>query len=255
MVINQIARDELTLAAAPVLTHPRITLLIFTLNEAENLPYIIPRIPPIVDEIWLVDGHSTDDTVAIAKTLRRDIHVVYQDGKGKGDAIRCGIKCATGDIIVTIDADGSMDPKEIPSFVEPLLDGYDFVKGSRFLDGAGTVDMPTHRVLGNKAFVLIVNLLFGGRFTDLCYGYNAFKREAVKGFEIASDGFEIETELNIKALKAGLRVKEVPSCEAARLNGKGNLKTFSDGWRILKTILRERFFCNGCDAVVEYDSE
>ena len=253
MAVNQMARDELTLNEASVLIHPRITLLIFALNEAENLPYVIPGIPPIVDEIWLVDGHSTDGTIAVAKTLRPDIHVVYQDGEGKGDAIRCGIKCATGDIIVTIDADGSMDPNEIPRFVEPLLDGYHFVKGSRFFGGAGTADMPTHRVFGNKVFTLIVNLLFGGRFTDLCYGYNAFRREAVQKFEIASDGFEIETELNIKALKAGLRVKEVPSCEAARLNGKGHLRSMPDGWRILKTILKERFSRNGCRAVVEYE--
>lgn len=223
---------------------PKITLLILALNEADNLPYVLPRIPSIVDDVWLVDGHSTDSTVHVAKTLRPDLRIIYQEGKGKGDAIRCGVKCTTGDIIVTIDADGSMDPEEIPRFVEPLRNGCDFVKGSRFLPGASTRDMPLHRVLGNKFFVWLVNVMFGARYTDLCYGYNAFRRDAIKNVEIVSDGFEIETELNIKVVKAGLRVTEVASCEEARLNGEGNLKSFPDGLRILMTIFRERFSKN-----------
>ena len=137
-------------------------------------------------------------------------------------------------------------------FFEPLLNGHDFVKGSRFLLRGGTRDMPAHRVLGNKFFVLLVNVLFRADYTDLCYGYNAFRREAIRNIEISSDGFEIETELHIKAMRAGLRVTEVPSYESARLSGKGNLRSFSDGLRILRTIFRERFRRNGCRAVVEY---
>ena len=230
---------------------PKITLLILALNEAENLPHMLPRIPSIVDELLLVDGHSTDGTVAIAKTLRPDLRIVYQEGKGKGDAIRCGVKCATGDFIVTIDADGSMDPEEIPRFVEVLRNGCDFAKGSRFLPGAHTRDMPLHRVLGNKFFVWLVNVMFSSRYTDLCYGYNAFRRDAIKNVRIVSDGFEIETELNIKAMKVGLRVTEVASCEAARMYGEGNLKSFPDGLRIIKTIFRERFSRNGTKVVAE----
>ena len=216
--------------------YPRITLIILALNEEENLPHVLPRIPSIVDEVLLVDGHSTDNTIALAKELCPRIRIVYQGGKGKGDAIRCGIKSATGDIVVTLDADGSMAPEEIERFVEPLLKGYQFVKGSRFLPGGGTVDMEPYRHLANKAFVFLVNLLYRGRYTDLCYGYNAFWLDAFKDIEISSDGFEIETELNIKALKAKLKVAEVPSQETARLNGKSHLKSFPDGLRILKTI-------------------
>lgn len=216
--------------------YPRITLIILALNEEENLPHVLPRIPKIVDEVLLVDGHSTDNTIALAKELCPRIRIVYQAGKGKGDAIRCGIKSATGDIAVTLDADGSMAPEEIERFVEPLLKGYQFVKGSRFLPGGATYDMERYRYFANKAFIFLVNLLYRGRYTDLCYGYNAFWLNALKDVEISSDGFEIETELNIKALRAKLKVTEVPSKERARINGKSNLKSFRDGLRILKTI-------------------
>ncbi len=219
----------------------RVSVIICTLNEAKNLPYVLPKIPEWVDEILLVDGHSTDNTVEVARTLYPEIHICYQPGKGKGDAIRYGIEQASGEIIITIDGDGSMDPEEIPKFVEPLLSGYDFVKGSRFLRGGGTSDMPVHRVLGNRVFTVLTNLLYSTRYSDLAYGYNAFHKRAFKGIQLTSDGFEIETELNIKAAKAGLKVKEVPSFESERLSGKGALRSLPDGWRILKTILRERF--------------
>jgi glycosyltransferase involved in cell wall biosynthesis len=223
----------------------KVTVIIAALNEEKNLPFVLPKMPSVVDEILLVDGNSTDNTVTIAKELRPDIRVLYQEGKGKGDALRYGFKHASGDIIVTLDADGSMDPEEIPRFVDPLLDGHNYVKGSRFIKGGGSDDMPASRIFGNKVFVFLVNLLYGGRYTDLCYGYTAFSRHVFDGVEITSDGFEIETELNIKALKTNLRITEVPSYEAARLSGQGYLRSFRDGWRILKTIFQQRFSSNG----------
>jgi glycosyltransferase involved in cell wall biosynthesis len=219
---------------------PKITLLIPTLNEGENLSAILQKIPPVVDEILLVDGHSRDNTVAIAKKLCPDIRVVYQDGKGKGNALKYGINAAAGDIVITIDADGSMDPGEIPAFIAPLLEGFDYVKGSRFLPGVGTKDMPFSRIFGNRVFTIMVNVLYGAKYTDLCYGYNAFWKKVFQKDKLTSDGFEIETEMNIKVSKARFKVKEVPSFEHARVVGTGNLKTFKDGWRILKKIISER---------------
>jgi glycosyltransferase involved in cell wall biosynthesis len=219
---------------------PRVTVVIPTLNEEENLPHILPKIPATTDEILLVDGYSTDNTVELAKRLCPGIRVIYQDGKGKGNALRAGIINATGDIIVTIDADGSMDPGQIPAFIAPLLSGHAYVKGSRFLPGGGTLDMPWLRRLGNKVFTGLVNLLHGTRYTDLCYGYNAFWKKSLESVNLRSNGFEIETEMNIKAAKARLKVSEVPSFEQARLNGRGGLGTFKDGWRIFRTILSEK---------------
>jgi glycosyltransferase involved in cell wall biosynthesis len=192
-----------------------------------------------VHQVVLVDGHSTDRTAEVARTLRPDIHVVVQDGKGKGNALRTGFSEATGDIIVMLDADGSTNPDEIPAFVGMLLSGCDFVKGSRFLQGGGTTDMPFYRRLGNWAFVMLVRYLFGGQYSDLCYGYNAFWAEAVRRLDLDGDGFEIETEMNVRALRAGLKIAEIPSFEAERIHGTSNLKTIPDGWRVLRTILRE----------------
>ena len=220
---------------------PTISVIVPAMNEAQNLSHVLPRIPREVHEVILVDGHSIDDTIAVAQRLMPGIRVVQQQGRGKGAAIRTGFAAATGDIIVMIDADGSTAPEEIPAYVRALTDGADYAKGSRFLTGGGTSDMPFHRKLGNMAFVYLVRLFFGGKYTDLCYGYNAFWARVVPMLELDRDGFEIETEMNIRVLRRGLTVAEVPSFESARVYGVGRLRTIPDGWRVLKTIFRERF--------------
>jgi len=222
--------------------HARVTVVIPTLNEATNLPYVLPRLEGLAHEVVLVDGHSDDGTCEIAQMLRPDILILTQEGRGKGNALSTGFAAASGDIIVMLDADGSTDPAEIPSFVGALLAGADFAKGSRFLHGAGTTDMPFYRRLGNACFVRLVRLFFGGRYTDLCYGYNAFWADVLPALGLNGDGFEIETMMNIRALRAGLNVVEVASCEGQRVNGVGRLRTIPDGWRVLCTIFRERFY-------------
>ncbi len=218
---------------------PTVSVVIPALNEADNLRHVLPLIPDDIDEVLLVDGHSTDSTVLAACELRPDIRIVLQQGRGKGAALRSGFAAARGDIVVMLDADGSMHPGEIPAFVGALLAGADMAKGSRFLQGGGTADMPALRRAGNWGLLTLVRLLFGSRYSDLCYGYNAFWRRVLPRLELDGDGFEIETMMNIRALRAGLRVVEVPSFEARRIYGKGRLRTFPDGWRVLKTILRE----------------
>lgn len=220
-------------------TTPTVSVVIPALNEAENLPHVIPFVPDWVHEVILVDGHSTDRTVEVAQQLRPDIRIVQQVGKGKGAALRSGFAAATGQIIVMLDADGSTDPREIPAYVGALMAGADFAKGSRFLQGGGTADMSLHRRLGNLAFTIGVRILFGGTYTDLCYGYNAFWASVLPKLDLDGDGFEIETMMNVRALKSGLKVAEVPSFEAPRVYGVGRLQTFPDGWRVLKTIYKE----------------
>lgn len=222
------------------MSRPTISVIIPTLNEQDNLPHVLPKIPDAVDEVVLVDGLSTDRTIEVARELIPDVRVVMQEGRGKGAALRSGFAAAEGDIIVMLDADGSTDPGEIPTFVHALLAGADFVKGSRFLHGAGTSDMPFHRRMGNAAFVRMVRWMYGGQYTDLCYGYNAFWRRVLPVLDLDGDGFEIETMMNIRALRAGLRVVEVPSFEDRRVMGVGNLRTIPDGWRVLRTIWSER---------------
>jgi glycosyltransferase involved in cell wall biosynthesis len=221
---------------------PRVTVVIPALNEEDNLVHVLPRLPSGLHEVILVDDHCTDQTVRVARDLLPSIRIVENfKAKGKGNALQGGFAAATGDVIVMLDADGSEDPGEIPLFVGALMSGADFAKGSRFIHGGGTSDMPLLRMAGNKAFVWIVWGLYGVKFTDLCYGYNAFWTRVLPTLQIDADGFEVETMLNIRAVKAGLRIKEVPSFETERVHGIGRLVTFPDGWRVLKTIYRERF--------------
>jgi glycosyltransferase involved in cell wall biosynthesis len=172
--------------------------------------------------------------------LLPDIRIVQQVGRGKGAALRTCFAVATGDIIVMLDADGSTDPREIPAYVGALLAGADYAKGSRFAQGGGTEDMTLLRRFGNSFFVLLVRALFGEKFTDLCYGYNAFWTRFLPVLDPDADGFEIETLLNLRALRADLKIREVPSFEYNRKHGESHLKTWPDGWRVLKTIVRER---------------
>jgi glycosyltransferase involved in cell wall biosynthesis len=219
---------------------PTVTVVIPALNEAENLPFVLARLDPWIHEVLLVDGASEDNTTEIALALHPRMRILSQQDSGKGEALRTGFMAATGDIIVTLDADGSADPAEIPAFVGALCAGADFAKGSRFLQGAGTTDMPFHRKLGNACFVMLVRLLFGGKYSDLAYGYNAFWRDVLPALQLENNGFEFEILMNIRALRGRLSVVEVASFESRRMYGEAKLKTIPDGWRVLRAILKER---------------
>jgi glycosyltransferase involved in cell wall biosynthesis len=220
---------------------PSVSVVIPAKNEARNLEHVLGTIPEWVDEIVLVDGHSTDDTVAVAQKVFPAVNIVHQQGRGKGDALQAGFAAAKGDIIVMMDADGSTDGKEIPRFVAALTTGADFAKGSRFASGGGSDDITFSRHLGNKILSGLVNIFFGTRYTDLCYGYNAFWAKHLSKLDLDCAGFEIETVMNVRAAKAGLAIQEIPSYEHLRLHGMSNLKVVRDGMRIAKFILRERF--------------
>ena len=225
-----------------------------TLNEARNLPHVFARLPSDIHEVIVVDGHSVDDTPTVARQLRPDVRIVRQTRKGKGNALACGFAAATGDVIAMVDADGSADPGEIPLFVEALLDGADFAKGTRYGAGAGSSDITRLRSLGNRVLSDFVNVCYGTRYSDLCYGFNTFWRRHVTVFglnatsptprggdgRLYGDGFEVETLINIRAAAAGLVIAEVPSYEHPRIHGVSNLSAAKDGWRVLRVILRER---------------
>ena len=224
---------------------PRVTVIVPAMNEAKNLPHVAAQMPKGIDEIVFVDGNSVDDTVEVATMLWPDATVITQTRKGKGNALACGFEAATGDIIVMIDADGSTNPGEIPLFVQALVDGADFAKGSRFIAGGGSSDITKLRRLGNYGLNSLVNILFRTHFTDLCYGYNAFWRNALDVMQLPDtgiaaaqwgDGFEIEMLINVRVAAAGLGIAEVGSFEADRIHGVSNLNAFSDGMRVLRII-------------------
>ena len=240
--------------ASSNLPWPRISVVVPTLNEARNLPYVFSRLPADVHEVIVVDGHSVDDTIAVARQLRPDVRVVQQTRRGKGNALACGFEAATGDVIAMVDADGSADPSEIPRFVYALLSGADFAKGTRFAAGGGSSDITWLRRLGNRLLGAMVNFSYGTHYSDLCYGFNVFwqKYVPVLGLDITSppsprgdgrlwgDGFEIETLIHMRVADEGLCVAEVPSFEHPRIHGVSNLDAFNDGFRVLTTILVER---------------
>jgi glycosyltransferase involved in cell wall biosynthesis len=218
----------------------RVSVVIPTLNEAENLPHVFRRLPKGLHEVIVVDGHSTDDTVDVARQLRPDVRIVHQTGRGKGDALASGFSACTGDIIVMLDADGSTDAGEIPRFVAALRSGADFVKGSRFAQGGSSADITTFRRAGNLGLNIVVNALYGTKYTDLCYGYNAFWTRCLPYLRVDCSGFEVETLINVRVAKAGLVIHEVPSFEHSRIYGQSNLNPIRDGGRVLRTIALER---------------
>ena len=232
-------------------------MIVPTRNEARNLEVVLPAVAavrPAVHEVVVVDGDSKDGTVETARRVLPGVRIVRQTRKGKGNAMACGFAAATGDVLVMFDADGSADPAEIPRFVQALIDGADFAKGSRFTKGGGSDDITLLRKSGNAGLNLVANTLFGTRYTDLCYGYNAFWADILPLLELPpvdlpphpdegmywGDGFEIETVLNCRVAAAGLTISEVPSVEKERMFGETNLRTFADGTRVLRTLASER---------------
>jgi glycosyltransferase involved in cell wall biosynthesis len=235
---------------------PRVSVVVPTYNEAKNLPHVFSRLPDDLHEVIVVDGRSVDGTIEVARALRPDVRIVRQNRKGKGNALACGFEMVTGDIVVMLDADGSADPHEIPGYVDALLAGADFAKGSRFVAGGGSEDITSTRAWGNRWLNRVANVLFGTRYTDLCYGYNAFWTCCLPVLELSAvgrgttdklwgDGFEIETIINTRIAKARLAITEVPSFEARRLYGQSHLNTWRDGARVLRALAVERLSRRG----------
>jgi glycosyltransferase involved in cell wall biosynthesis len=232
---------------------PRVSVVIPTLNEARNLPRVFAALPPDTYEVIVADGHSVDDTVAVVRELRPEAHVVMQARPGRYSALASGCAAATGDVIALINADGSTDAAEIPGFVSALLAGADFAKGTRFAPGGGSEDMSRLRGFGNRVLTRLVNVLYGTRYTDLS-GFIVFwqKHLSALGLDAAAslaedsghgrgNGLEIETLISIRAAAAGLSVVEVPSLERSRMYGVSDLGALTDGLRVLRMVIRQRF--------------
>lgn len=228
--------------------NPRVSIIVPALNEARNLELILPNLPE-VHEVIVVDGGSQDGSEEVVRRVMPSAKFLQQTRRGKGNALAVGFAAVTGDVVVMFDADGSADPLEIPRYVEALVDGADFAKGSRYLPGGGSTDLTLLRSAGNKALSATANMLFGTTYTDLCYGYNAFWADIIDSLALPSvsaseaqwgDGFEIETVINTRIALNNYTVTEVPSYELDRVHGESNLRTFRDGYRVLRAIVSEK---------------
>lgn len=219
----------------------KVEVIIPTLNEEKTIGSVIEQSFFYADKVLVIDGGSGDNTVEVAKEL--GARILFQNSKGKGAALKEAFEYTNSEIIVILDGDGSMRPLEIPMFLKRIYSGADIVKGSRLIGGGGSNDLSMIRRFGNSLFIFLVNIIWKLNFTDLCYGFIAFRKDAAKKLSpiLRSKGFNIETEIIIKSKKLGLKIVEVPSLELKRLFGKSKLNAFRDGLKILLTIVREAF--------------
>lgn len=214
-----------------------VSVIIPTLNEAAAIEEVIERTRlacPPGTEIIIVDNHSSDDTVQ--RALRRGARVERQAARGKGNAMRFGAARAAGEILVFIDGDATYPPEAIPSLVKPCVENLsDIVYGSRFL-GGGRPPLPVWRCAGNRLLSMAASRLFG-KTTDLLTGFFAVRRDVFDRLTLTSCGFEIETELFIKARRSGGRMAEIP-IEFSSRKGESKLCGWRDTWRICRTMMR-----------------
>ncbi|MFF1510321.1 glycosyltransferase family 2 protein [Streptomyces sp. NPDC058326] len=205
-------------------------------DPGPTLDLLLGQVPPSVRDVVLLGGPTGDERSHAGLTVRG----LGPWDSARGDIPHAGLLAATGDLVVLMNADGSMSPHEIPHFLHYLESGYDFVKGSRFIAGGDFADYPLSRRLGHRALLRVVRRLYGQHLTDLWYGFCAFRRSFVDLLDLREDGVELGAELVTHALHYGLRVAEVPSRELPRREGPSHPRTVRDGARILGTLLDER---------------
>jgi len=209
-----------------------VCILIPTLNEAETIGEIIADFKREgFENIFVIDGNSTDSTREIAESA--GVRVEIQRGKGKGTAVRQAFELIDSEIIVMIDGDGTYSPSEVRKLLEPIYnDEADHVIGNRFAYGGAFVRL--HR-LGNWGLNRVFSIGYGIKLKDILSGYRAFTKAAVNRMALVKEGFEIEAEMAIESVKKGIRIKEVPITYKKR-KGESKLNFVRDGSRIAYTL-------------------
>lgn len=219
-----------------------VTVVIPTKNEEATIASVIDSVKPYCNEILVVDGHSTDATEKIS--VENGAKFILDSGKGKGDGIRAGIRNASGDVIVFIDADGSHDPKDIPKLVKPILNKEaDMVVGCRMTGGSDELhgDLGRFiRFMGSMIITLVINYRWNVRLTDTQNGFRAVKKDTASSVNLEENIFTIEQEMVMKFLRKGLKVVNVPAHEFARKVGISRIVIrrvwFRYGWSVIKNV-------------------
>jgi len=215
----------------------KTTLLIPTLNEIDGMRAVMPRIKrEWVDEIVVVDGGSTDGTVAYARD--NGYLVVEQKLKGLVNAYREAMPYVHGDIVVTFTPDGNSVPEKIPPLVEKMKEGYDMVIVSRYLDGAKSYDDDAVTALGNWMFTRMINVLFGAHYTDTLVGFRAWKKDLLTLADKDPELPSFEPFSAIKCAQLKLRASEIPGDEPKRIGGERKMQPLRNGWQVLMIIVR-----------------
>ncbi len=220
-----------------------VSIIIPTKDEGEGLQRILDSVKGYGQEILVVDGHSKDDTRAIAE--RNGAIYLLDHGLGRGDAVRMGIEAAKGDLLLFFDADGSHEANDIPALLAPLLeDKADMVISSRRLGGSYDLDMSFTGIIrsaGSDFLAVLVNHRFKTNYSDILYSFRAMKKTTAVGLDLRANDFCIEQEMVAKCLKKKFRLAEIPSREKARGWGKSKLKTIM-GIKFIFELLRVLYF-------------
>ena len=203
----------------------RVSICVPAKNEAATIAEILEASRVYGDEIFVVDGRSTDRTCQIAESLGVPAYV--DEGRGKGSAVREAIRRATGDILVFIDADMSFEPADIPRLVDPVASGdADYANGSRMRGGSdelhGDLDKFV-RMVGQDIITLGINYRFGVRLTDSQSGFRAVSLAKARSIRLVEDITTTEQEMIIKFLRRGYRIVEVPTHEYASRRQKSHI--------------------------------
>lgn len=215
---------------------PKVSVIIPTLNEVSTIKTVLEAIPKErIDEILVVDGHSTDGTPELVRKLGYSL--IFQPTKGFGEAFVTGVEKVKGDIVVFITGDNSQNPADIPKLLNKLEEGYDMVMASRYMKGAGSEDDTFLHFVGNKFFTFLVNKFHKTDFSDVLYFFLAARKKVFESIKINSLGFEYCIELPVKVHGAGFKITQIPSFERKRSGGKAKVNAFTAGVKILKTIL------------------
>jgi glycosyltransferase involved in cell wall biosynthesis len=223
-----------------------VSIIIPAFNEEKTVGTVIRDTSEIMDgyglpyEIIVVNDGSTDNTEIVATSTFKATVFSNEPNRGKGYCLKRALQHARGDIIVTLDSDGEHKPKEIPDLITPLFEGNDIVSGSRFLGNRPDVTTKLNQV-GNFLFNTAIIALTGRQITDSQTGFRAMKRAVVDKLNLQSNGYEIETEIAVKTLRNGFNFKEVPVTIERRKYSESKIKIFSDGKKILSTIIRSSF--------------
>lgn len=219
----------------------KATLVILTFNEIEGIRALYDKLPlDKIDEVFVVDGGSTDGTIEFLDG--KGLKIIPQDIRGRGEAFRIGIREAKNENVVFFSPDGNEDSNDILKLLNGLDEGYDMVIASRFMRGSRSDDSDIPfplRGIGNKVFTLVVNILWGGKLTDSINGFRAIKKSKFKRINPDAPGFAIEFQMSIRALKFKYKIKEIPTYEGDRIGGKSTAHTIPTGWLLTKIILRE----------------
>jgi glycosyltransferase involved in cell wall biosynthesis len=219
-----------------------VSIVIPMYNEVKTIGSVIECVQTVMKslglnyEIIVVDDHSFDNSLMVAKRYPVRLYRLTMHG-GKGMGLRAGFAKARGDIVVTIDSDGSHRPEELPRLLRPLLtDRADLVIGSRYLSRQ-SVDAKELNMFGVKLFNLIIQMFIGVHVTDSQSGFRAMKRDVLAIEHLKSCGYEIETEMLVKTAKSRFRVLEVPISFKQRTYGSSGVVYLNDGFRIFVSII------------------